>query len=109
MHITNSTFLRHPLDEATSALDNRTEAHVLVNVFNLSKLFGLTVLVIAHKLTSILDADHITVMHRGAAIEAGTHAQLLRKKGFYYTMFKTQVRGEDELRVGVCKSDLFDR
>lgn len=78
------------LDEATSALDARTESIVLDNVFNLSKLSGMTVLVIAHKLRSITDADCISVMHRGAVIEAGTHEQLMRKKGFYYTMFKTQ-------------------
>ena len=51
----------------------------------------MTALVIAHKLATICNADHITVMRRGVAVETGTHDQLLRKKGFYHSMFNAQM------------------
>ena len=51
----------------------------------------MTALVIAHKLATICNADRITVMRRGVAVETGTHDQLLRKKGFYHSMFNAQM------------------
>ena len=51
----------------------------------------MTLLVIAHKLTTISSADRITVMHKGTAVEEGTHEELMRKGGVYHHMFKAQV------------------
>jgi ABC-type bacteriocin/lantibiotic exporter with double-glycine peptidase domain len=76
------------LDEATSALDTLTEAAVYTNLASLSA----TQIVIAHRLTTVADADLILVLDQGRLVESGTHAQLLRRKGLYAEMVGTPVR-----------------
>ena len=78
-------------DEATSALDADTETVLLDNLFRWCKERRMTLLVIAHKLTTISSADRITVMHKGTAVEEGTHEELMRRGGVYHYMFKAQV------------------
>ena len=78
-------FLRRPslllLDEPTSALDAASEAAVSAGLAELMK--GRTVLVIAHRLSTVRDADLIVVMDQGRVVESGTHAQLVERQGRY--------------------------
>ncbi|MBE6049155.1 MAG: peptidase domain-containing ABC transporter [Clostridium sp.] len=73
------------LDEATSSLDNINEK----NVSDYFKSIGCTTLVIAHRLSTVKDADCIIVMNDGEIVEAGTHNELLDKKGQYYKLYNT--------------------
>jgi ATP-binding cassette subfamily B protein len=79
------TILRNPpvlvLDEATSALDNETERAVQAALDELSQ--GRTSIVIAHRLSTVRDADEIVVLNRGEIVERGTHDDLLRAGGQY--------------------------
>lgn len=75
-------------DEATSALDSHNEHSILSAIQNLAK--GHTSLVIAHRLSSVLDADLIVVLHQGAIIEQGTHQELLTKQGHYAELWALQ-------------------
>ena len=78
------------LDEATSALDNVTE-QVVQKAIN--ELMGdRTVLAIAHRLSTVKDADCIYVLDKGRIIEQGTHDELLEKEGQYTKMWKAQFR-----------------
>ena len=82
------------LDEATSALDTESERLVQEAIDRL--LAGRTVFVIAHRLSTVVHADQILVLDRGAIIERGTHAELLRQRGSYYRLHAAQLRREDD-------------
>lgn len=73
------------LDEATSNVDTRTEVHIQEAMNKL--LEGRTSFVIAHRLSTIRNADKIIVINKGQIVEQGTHEQLLKKQGVYYTMY----------------------
>ena len=77
------------LDEATSALDAQSEELVQQALSRLMK--GRTVLVIAHRLSTVMNADKICVVKGGRVVEEGTHAELLEQGGFYSVLMKTQV------------------
>ncbi len=72
------------LDEATSALDNHSEQHIQEAFTRLSK--NKTLLIIAHKLSSIRNADEIIVLNKGELVEQGTHLELLAKAGYYHAL-----------------------
>lgn len=72
------------LDEATSAVDNETEAQIQKAIENLSGSH--TLIVIAHRLTTIMKADDIIVLHDGKIVEEGTHDELMKKGGIYCGM-----------------------
>ncbi len=77
------------LDEATSAVDNETEAQIqeaIENLHNGGPGRSQTLIVIAHRLTTIMKADKILVMKDGKIAESGTHEELLDKQGLYYAM-----------------------
>ena len=76
------------LDEATSSVDTRTE--VLIQRAMQKLMEGRTSFVIAHRLSTIRDADLILVMNHGSIIEQGTHAELLKKGGFYANLYNSQ-------------------
>lgn len=76
------------LDEATSNVDSRTEADIQDAMHTLMK--GKTCFVIAHRLSTVQNADIILVVRDGDIIEQGTHAALMRKKGFYYSLYRAQ-------------------
>ena len=82
-------FLKNPpiliLDEATSALDNESERLVQESLEELSK--GRTVITIAHRLTTVQNADKIIVLTREGIEEVGTHRELMEKKGIYFNMY----------------------
>ena len=73
------------LDEATSSIDTRTEALVQAGMDGLMK--GRTVFVIAHRLSTVQNADVIMVLDHGSIIERGSHAQLIEKQGVYYQLY----------------------
>ena len=74
------------LDEATSALDAKTEYNVVKSI----KDRGVACIVVAHRLSTIKDADLILVMKDGDIIEQGNHKELLAKKGFYADLYNSQ-------------------
>ncbi len=76
------------LDEATSALDAVTEANITKSLDELSE--NTTTIVVAHKLSSIKDADSIFVLDEGSLVEFGNHTELLKKKKYYATMVDAQ-------------------
>jgi len=92
------TILKRPrillFDEATSALDTRTEREIQASLREVSR--GHTTLVIAHRLSTVVDADEIIVLAEGRIVERGTHTSLLRRSGPYATMWERQQHGLDD-------------
>ncbi|MDP8994294.1 MAG: ABC transporter ATP-binding protein/permease [Pseudomonadota bacterium] len=92
------TLLKDPpiliLDEATSALDSRTEAAIQETLRSVTQ--RRTSIVIAHRLSTVVDADQIVVLDQGRVAERGTHAQLLRKGGLYAEMWARQQSEREE-------------
>jgi len=86
------TLLKNPpvliLDEATSALDSRTEAGIQATIKAIEQ--GRTTIVIAHRLSTVVDADEIVVLDAGRVEERGTHAALLARNGLYAEMWNRQ-------------------
>ena len=76
------------LDEATSNIDTRTEIHIQKAFARLME--GRTSFIVAHRLSTIKEADLILVMNQGRIIEQGTHEELLKKKGFYHKLYYSQ-------------------
>ena len=75
-------------DEATSSLDSKTEQAILQSLREISKEH--TSLVIAHRLSTVVDADQILVLHRGRVVETGTHRGLLDRGEAYATLWQAQ-------------------
>ena len=80
------------LDEATSALDTESERQVQDALAVLMK--GRTTIVIAHRLSTVLDADRIYVLDRGKVVEAGTHGELVARKGLYARLYQHNLDGD---------------
>ena len=76
------------LDEATSNIDTRTEMKIQEAFEKIMK--GRTSFIVAHRLSTITNADVILVMNKGDVIEQGTHEELLARKGFYYNLYNSQ-------------------
>ncbi len=79
------------LDEATSNVDTRTEKAIQGAMQKIME--DRTSIVIAHRLSTIRDADIIVVMDRGETVESGSHDELIKKRGKYYDLYKTQYAG----------------
>lgn len=77
------------LDEATNALDTNNEKIILDNLEEFCR--GRTVVVVAHRLSTVQNADKIIVLDKGQVVEEGTHEMLTSKKGVYYTLIKNQL------------------
>ena len=78
------------LDEATSSLDSENEANIINNI---KKEYRgkITIVISAHRLSTIVDSDQILVIEKGSVIEKGTHSSLLRHKGIYYQLIHNQL------------------
>jgi ATP-binding cassette, subfamily B, bacterial MsbA len=85
------------LDEATSALDSESEALVQSALHNL--MSGRTVLVIAHRLSTVRRADRIVVIENGTIADIGTHDELMSKLGTYRRLYELQFANSDLSRV----------
>jgi ATP-binding cassette subfamily B protein len=85
------------LDEATSSVDTRTE-RLIQNALE-KLLTGRTSFVIAHRLSTIRNADVILVLKGGEIIERGKHTELLAKKGFYYELYMSQFKKQEEIEA----------
>jgi ATP-binding cassette subfamily B protein len=77
------------LDEATSSLDSKSEQHIQLAVQSLRKK-NKTIIIIAHRLSTVMNADQIVVLEQGKLMEQGSHKKLLTKKGKYFDMWKQQ-------------------
>ena len=90
------TVLRNPpvliLDEATSSLDTQTEAAVQAELERLAE--GRTTITIAHRLSTVRDADQIVVLDAGSIVERGTHEELMERGGFYWNLVNRDVAEE---------------
>ena len=80
------------LDEATSALDTESEKHIQHSLHTLMK--GRTTFVVAHRLSTIENADRIIVMKDGEVVEVGTHKALLTQGGVYANLYNVQFAGQ---------------
>ena len=80
------------LDEATSALDTESERHVQSALTKLMQ--GRTTLVIAHRLSTVMDADLIHVINQGELVESGSHTELIAQEGIYARLYQLQFRDE---------------
>lgn len=76
-------------DEATNSLDANNERTVMENLHEACR--GKTVLIVAHRLSTVKDADNIIVLDKGRVVEQGTHRQLTEQRGVYYTLVKNQL------------------
>ena len=92
-------FLKNPriliLDEATSALDNESERYIQASLERLAR--GRTTIVVAHRLSTIRNADEIVVINHGGIAERGNHEELLSRDGLYAKYYNMQFEGLDEL------------
>ena len=86
------------MDDSTSAVDMETEYHIQQELKEV--LAGRTTFIIAHRISSVKNADLILVLKDGAIAERGTHAQLLEKKGIYYGMVQDQYRDFEKYAAG---------
>ncbi|MFZ2995429.1 ABCB family ABC transporter ATP-binding protein/permease [Sphingobium sp.] len=103
------TLLKDPpvlvLDEATSALDSRTETEIQTVLRNISR--KRTTLVVAHRLSTVVDADEIIVLDQGRIVERGRHADLVRADGLYALMWNRQASEREDMPAGPGVEDVF--
>lgn len=76
-------------DEATNSLDANNEKTIMENLKDFYR--GKTVVVVAHRLSTVKDADKIIVLDKGKVVEEGTHQELVERRGAYYTLVKNQL------------------
>jgi ATP-binding cassette subfamily B protein len=88
------------LDEATSSVDTTTEKEIQKALDNLVR--GRTTIAIAHRLSTLRDANRLVVLDRGSVVEVGSHEALMAHEGHYYRLYQAQARNvdtEDPLRA----------
>ena len=83
------------LDEATSSIDTRTEMKIQDAFATL--MSGRTSFIVAHRLSTIKDADVILVMNNGNVVETGNHKELLARGGFYHKLYNSQFEQSEEI------------
>lgn len=83
------------LDDSLSAVDTETDARIRAALKE--KLTGSTVLLVSHRITTLMNADYIVVLKRGKIIETGTHAELIYGGGVYQQIYEMQSKGVDEI------------
>ncbi|MDE5721068.1 MAG: ATP-binding cassette domain-containing protein, partial [Paramuribaculum sp.] len=77
------------LDEATNALDANNERHIMANLGDFCR--GKTVVIVAHRLSTVRDADNIIVLDHGRIAEQGSHSSLVERRGLYYNLIRNQL------------------
>jgi ATP-binding cassette subfamily B protein len=104
------TLLKDPpvlvLDEATSALDSRTETEIQDVLRSISR--KRTTLIVAHRLSTVVDADEIIVMEKGRVVERGRHGDLVRADGLYAAMWARQATERDDMPMEQGIEDMFE-
>jgi ATP-binding cassette subfamily B protein len=85
------------LDEATSSVDAEAEAQIQLAIAEL--MAGRTSLVVAHRLSTILHADEILVLHHGEIRERGSHRELLAQRGLYERLYQLQLSGQEARKI----------
>ncbi|KQN03604.1 metal ABC transporter permease [Sphingobium sp. Leaf26] len=104
------TLLKDPpvlvLDEATSALDSRTETEIQTVLRDISR--KRTTLVVAHRLSTVVDADEIIVLDKGVIVERGRHADLVRADGLYALMWARQAAEREAMPTEPSIEDIFE-
>lgn len=97
------TVLKRPpilvFDEATSSLDSRSEQSILAALREIAQHH--TSLVIAHRLSTVVDADRILVLHQGCIVEQGSHRELLAREGHYAALWRAQQDEQAQLQAAV--------
>ncbi|MBP6709145.1 MAG: ATP-binding cassette domain-containing protein, partial [Candidatus Accumulibacter sp.] len=81
------------LDEATSSVDTTTEKEIQKALDNLVR--GRTTIAIAHRLSTLREANRLVVLDRGSVVEVGSHADLMAREGHYYRLYQAQARNVD--------------
>ncbi|MBR2699048.1 MAG: ATP-binding cassette domain-containing protein, partial [Clostridia bacterium] len=89
------------LDEATSSIDTRTELRIQSAFARMMQ--GRTSFIVAHRLSTIREADVILVMRDGHIVEQGNHESLLARKGFYYELYTSQFEGVGSRQSTECR------
>ncbi len=89
-------------DEATSSLDSLTESEITATIRDVSRRKSAITVLIAHRLSTVMYADVIHVLEKGAVVESGNHAALLAQKGLYSAMWRQQI-GERERTPGIAQ------
>jgi ATP-binding cassette subfamily B protein len=87
------------LDEATAAMDTETEAAIQGALAKLQQ--GRTTIAIAHRLSTLRDADSLAVIHEGRVVESGVHGELMLKKGEYHKLYTIQMEGLKTINMDV--------
>jgi ATP-binding cassette subfamily B multidrug efflux pump len=91
--------VKHPqilvLDDCLSAVDTRTEEEILQNLGQI--MLGKTNIIIAHRISTIKNADKILVMDKGEIIEQGNHEYLMAQRGTYFELYEKQLLEEEEV------------
>lgn len=95
------------LDEATSALDRKNEMEIQKTLDEIST--GRTTIVIAHRLSTVINADHIIVFDGGKIVEEGKHDELVAKEGKYYALQHLQLQAEEKEQENVDKKKSDDK
>ena len=83
----NAKFLL--FDEATNSLDANNEKYIMEKLYEL--FVGKTVIIVAHRLSTVKHADNIIVLDKGKLVEQGTHKELISKQSYYYNLVKNQL------------------
>ena len=83
-------------DEATSALDSHSESMVQKSIEELASSHNITIIVVAHRLSTVVHCDRLYVMREGSIIESGNHHDLIAKEGYYYGLIQKQLHGKND-------------